>query len=105
MKMSIRHEFNCDDVFVESTSLHTATTAPIIMEETDHVRLSFAPKLVDNPNDVTRCICGDIIFEKKKKKDEFYPTDNVQISRSNVRVGDSLKLSLRTDATDRKSVV
>ena len=97
--MSIRHEFNCDDVFVESTSLHTATTAPIIMEETDHVRLSFAPKLVDNPNDVTRCICGDIIFEKKKKKDEFYPTDNVQISRSNVRVGDSLKLSLRTDAT------
>ncbi len=69
------------------------------MEETDHVRLSFAPKLVDNPNDVARCICGDIIFEKKKKKDEFYPTDNVQISRSNVRVGDSLKLSLRTDAT------
>ena len=99
MKMSIRHEFICDDGFVESTSLHTATTAPIIMEETDHVRLSFAPKLVDNPNDVTRCICGDIIFEKKKKKDEFHPTDNVQISRSNVRVGDSLKLSLRTDAT------
>ena len=39
------------------------------------------------------------IFEKKKKKDEFYPTDNEQISRSKIRVGDSLKLSLRTDAT------
>lgn len=97
--MSIRHEFNCDDVFVESTSLHTATTAPIIMEETDHVRLSFAPKLVDNPNNVTRCICGDIVFEKKKKRDERYPTDNEQISRRDIKVGDSLKLSLRTDAT------
>lgn len=97
--MSIRHEFNCDDVLVESTSLHTATTAPIIMEETDHVRLSFAPKLVDNPNNVARCICGDIIFEKKKKRDERYPTDNEQISRRDIKVGDSLKLSLRTDAT------
>lgn len=97
--MSIRYEFNCDDVLVESTSLHTATTAPIIMEETDHVRLSFAPKLVDNPNNVARCICGDIIFEKKKKRDERYPTDNEQISRRDIKVGDSLKLSLRTDAT------
>lgn len=97
--MSIRHEFNCDDVLVESTSLHTATTAPIIMEETDHVRLSFAPKLVDNPNNVARCICGDIIFEKKKKRDERYPADNEQISRRDIKVGDSLKLSLRTDAT------
>ena len=82
-----------------STSLHTATTAPIVVEETDFVRLRFVPKLVDNPNDVARCICGDIVFEKKKKKDEFYPTDNEQISRSKIRVGDSLKLSLRTDAT------
>lgn len=97
--MSILHEFNCDDVLVESTSLHTATTAPIIMEETDHVRLSFAPKLVDNLNNVARCICGDIIFEKKKKRDERYPTDNEQISRRDIKVGDSLKLSLRTDAT------
>ena len=97
--MNIRYEFNCDDIYVESTSLHTSTTAPIIVEETEHVRLSFIPKLVDNPNDATRCICGDIVFEKKKKKDGCYPTDNAQISRSDIRVGDSLKLSLRTDAT------
>ncbi len=97
--MPMHYDFNSDDVLVASTSLHTATTAPIVVEETDHIRLRFVPKLVDNPNDVARCVCGDIVFEKKKKKDEFYPTDNEQISRSKIRVGDSLKLSLRTDAT------
>ena len=95
----MQYDFKNDDILVESTSLHTAITAPIVMEETEIVRLRFIPKLVDNPNDATHCICGDIVFEKKKKRDESYPTDNEQISRRDIKVGDSLKLSLRTDAT------
>ncbi|MEE1266356.1 MAG: hypothetical protein UHH87_08720, partial [Akkermansia sp.] len=95
----MHYEFNSDDIWVESTSRNTANATPIELEKTEHIRFRFVPKLIDNPNNPDLCVSGDVVFEKKKKRDEEYPTERVEISKRDVTVGDSLRLHLDSEST------
>lgn len=95
----MHYEFNSDDIWVESTSRNTANATPIEIEKTEFIRLRYVPKLIDNAKNPALCVSGDIVFEKKKKRDNEYPTENIDISKRDVKVGDSLRLHLDTEST------
>ncbi len=95
----MHYEFNCDDIWVESTSRNTAHATPIEIENTEMIRFRFVPTLIDNAKNPTLCVSGDIVFEKKKKRDKEYPTENIDISKRDVKIGDSLRLHLDTEST------
>lgn len=52
---------------VQSTSATSATTSPLLLNETDLLRLQFLPTLADNQKEPCKSVSGKILFEKKPK--------------------------------------
>ncbi|MGB4093060.1 MAG: Shedu immune nuclease family protein [Ruminococcus flavefaciens] len=92
-------------VDIRSTSANTADASPIVMAQTDLLRLKFIPKLVNNEKDSQKSVSGKIIFEKKKRTEANYPSENDaistddRVSKRSVKVGDWLELNLDTSET------
>lgn len=87
------------NIDLTSTSRVTADVTPIILKETDNLRTSFVPTLIDNDKNPECCLNGKFIHEKKQKKDSEFPTE--KISRKSVRVGDVLEFSLSSSETKK----
>ena len=90
-------EMQENSIDVVSTSYRTASASPIILKSTDLLQTKFVPTLVDNNKDVQKCVSGKLIYEKKKKKDEHFPTE--KLSRTNVKVGEFMEMYLGTTET------
>lgn len=87
---------------VTSTSKVTAKTEPIALREpTDGTRLTFQPTLVDNPKCPENSVSGKIIYERKSKSDDRFPTEQGAdfVSKGTVHVGDAMVMSLNTSET------
>ena len=97
------HDMTIDTVDVISTSAVTADVSPVVLSQTEMIRLKFCPTLVDNEKDPHKSVSGKFLYEKKRKNDAAFPSDDngsvVKISRGSVKVGDWMELNLSTSET------
>ena len=88
---------------VQSTSATSATTSPLLLNETDLLRLQFLPTLADNQKEPCKSVSGKILFEKKPKNAPCFPSDvsykSLKVSRGSVKVGDWMEISLSASET------
>ncbi|MBE6899895.1 MAG: DUF4263 domain-containing protein [Ruminococcaceae bacterium] len=107
MKISLKnpeiHDMTTNTVDVVSTSSVTADASPIVLNQTDMLRFKFLPTLVDNEKEPHKSVSGKLLYEKKRKNDDCFPSDGTnpsyKISRSSVKVGDWIELKLNTSET------
>ena len=94
---------NAVPVEVVSTSARTADVAPITLRETDTLRLRFLPVLVNNSKNEGMTVEGKIVYERKSRKSDAFPSENAnaddRVTRGTIRQGDWLELSLSTSET------
>ncbi|MCD7822459.1 MAG: DUF4263 domain-containing protein [Oscillospiraceae bacterium] len=92
-----------DTIDVVSTSSVTANVSPVVLKQTDEIRFKFCPKLVNNDKEAQKSVSGRFVYEKKRKRDDFFPTDSKEsedkISRQSVKIGNWLELRLDTSET------
>lgn len=62
------HNMTPDSIEISSTSSTTADASPIVLHETDLLRLMFIPKLVENQQDPAKPVSGKLLYEKKRKE-------------------------------------
>ena len=97
------HDMTIDTVDVISTSAVTADVSPVVLSQTEMIRLKFCPTLVDNEKDPHKSVSGKFLYEKKRKNDAAFPSDDngsvVKISRGSVKVGNWMELNLSTSET------
>ncbi len=91
-------------VDVISTSSVTADASPIVLNKTDMLRFRFVPILVSNEKEPYKSVSGKIVFEKKQKKDDLFPTDDNtnatdKVSRGSIKIGNWMELQLDTSET------
>ena len=90
-------------VDIVSTSPVTADTSPIILSQTDLLRFKFLPTLVDNNKEPQKSVSGKLIFEKKPKNAQYFPSDvndtTGKVSRRSVKVGDWMEIQFDTSET------
>lgn len=61
---------------VTSTSRQTATASPILLRDpSGQTRLAFEPILVNNDRKSGNSVEGRLIYEKKSKNDELFPSE------------------------------
>jgi Shedu protein SduA, N-terminal len=77
-----------------STSANTAECSPIVLRETDRVRLVFLPTLVTNPGAPEASVRGRFVYERKAKGGEW--TRAATISLSRLKVGEGVTLELHS---------
>lgn len=97
------HDMTTDTVEVVSTSSVTADASPIVLNQTDMLRFKFLPTLVDNAREPHKSLSGKLLYEKKRKNDDFFPSDSTgasdKVSRGSVKVGDWMEFQLDTSET------
>lgn len=97
------HDMTPNSIEISSTSSSTADASPIILHETDFLRLMFIPKLVENKQDPAKLVSGKLLYEKKRKNDDAFPSDindtSKKISRGSAKVGDWMEFQFDTSET------
>lgn len=97
------HDMTTDTVDVISTSAVTADASPIVLSQTEMLRFKFLPTLVDNKKEPCKSVSGKLLYEKKRKNDNCFPSDNtdlsVKVSRGTVKIGDWMEFQLSTSET------
>lgn len=94
-----------DTIEIMSTSSVTADTSPIQLSISDYTRIRFIPKLVENPREPEKSVRGKLCYEKKPKKEAYFPLDivpppkNSRISKGSCKVGDWMEIDLGTNET------
>lgn len=94
-----------DTIEIMSTSSASADTSPIQLSISDHTRIRFIPKLVQNPNESKKAVRGKICYEKKTKRGVCFPSDirpsskSNRISKCSCKVGDWMEIELNTSET------
>lgn len=89
-----------NSITLRSTSSATASVTPIVLAQTNRVRLYFEPILFDNPHDAQKSVKGKLVYEKKREADDQFPTDRV--SRQSIRTGEYMEISL--DSTETRTL-
>lgn len=79
---------------VTSTSRHSATVSPLVLRETDSVRLVFKPVLVDNTNLPEASIDGAFCYQRKRRADRWEDVEAIPLST--LRAGEGVKIDLRS---------
>ena len=96
-------DMTSNDVKLIPTSTDSANVSSIILQETDLIRAKFIPKLVNNRKDSNKPVCGTLLYEKKAKKDNSFPSERVnkpgKISRRSIKIGDWMEIYLDTSET------
>ena len=97
------HNMTPNNIEISSTSSTTADASPIVLDETDLLRLMFIPKLVENQQDPAKPVSGKLLYEKKRKNDDVFPSDindtSKKVSRRSVKVGDWMEVQFDTSET------
>ena len=97
------HDMTATTVDVISTSSSTANASPVVLHQTDMLRFKFLPNLVKNEKEPHKSVCGKLLYEKKRKNEDSFPTDNndasSKVSRGSVKTGDWMEFQLDTSET------
>lgn len=94
--LSEPREMDGDTIDVVSTSSKSANASPIILKRTDLIQTKFEPTLVDNEKDPKKSVNGKLVYERKRKIDEF-PTE--KLTRSSIKSGDAMEIALGASET------
>lgn len=83
---------------VESTSWNSAKVSPIVLQHSDSdvTRILLEPLLVDNPHDHSKSVKVKLVYEKRKKGEQ-YPTE--KITRRSIKNGEVMEMTLDSTAT------
>lgn len=84
---------------IASTSRQTATASPILLRDpSGQTRLAFEPILVNNNRESGNSVEGRLIYEKKSKNDELFPSERHAdfTSKRDIRISDALEIALST---------
>jgi hypothetical protein len=96
-------DMTSNDVELIPTSTDSANVSSIILQETNLIRAKFIPKLVNNQKDSNKPVCGTLLYEKKAKKDNSFPSEGInktgKISRRSIKIGDWMEIYLDTSET------
>jgi hypothetical protein len=84
-----------DQVEASSTSPRTADVTPIVLRETERVRLVFRPMILVNHKDPRACIKGEFVYEKRQKTNEPWQPANT-VSLASLKSGEGFKLELHS---------
>ncbi|HEV2221750.1 MAG TPA: Shedu immune nuclease family protein [Candidatus Acidoferrales bacterium] len=82
------------EIQTKSTSTYTAECSPIVLRQTDRVRLAFLPTLVSNPSDSRACVRGQFLYQKKLKNDQWVSVADASLS--GLKSGEGYKLDLHS---------
>lgn len=82
------------EIETRSTSLKTADCSPIILRQSDRVRLVFIPTLVENQAARDACVRGHFVYQKKGEKDEW--ASLVSSPLTSLKSGEGFKLELHS---------
>jgi hypothetical protein len=82
------------EIETRSTSLKTAECTPIVLRESEQVRLVFLPTLVDNAATPDACVRGHFVYQRKTRREEWVPVTNVPLS--SLKSGEGFKLELHS---------
>ena len=85
-------------ITLSSTSRRTADASAILLNTTELIQTKFEPKVIDNDKEPEKAVSGKLVYEKKRKKDSGFPS---RISRSSIKVGEYMEISLDTKETYR----
>ena len=107
MKLKLRmpevHDMTADTVDLVSTSSVTADASPIVLNQTDMCRLRFLPTLVKNENEPHKSVSGKLMYEKKHKYEDAFPSDgntsDKKVSRGSVKVENWMEFQFDTSET------
>ena len=83
------------DMKTTSTSAQSAVVDPVILRQTDHIRLVFWPMLVENPHDRRCCVKGTFIYERKLANQQWAPYGTIPLS--SLKAGEGYKLELKSE--------
>ncbi len=78
-----------------STSSRTADCTPIVLRETERVRLVFRPTILVNDENPRACIKGDFVYERRQKTEAPWEPANT-LSLATVKSGEQYKLELHS---------
>lgn len=86
-----------------STSRQSALVSPCPLRDANaQYRFQFEPMIVNNEERPQDTVRGKLVYEKKRKHDPLFPTEQPQaISKRNIHVGDSLELQLSSGETGK----
>lgn len=90
-------ETDGESIDVVSTSSNTAAASPIILNSTDVIRTKFVPNLIKNEKEPQKSISGKLVYERKRKHDDSFPSDKV--TRRSIKIGEIMEISLNTSET------
>ena len=79
-------------ITTESVALGAAETGPIVLRQTDNVRLVFQAMIVDKPQAPVR---GVFVWQRKKRADEWEDITGESLNR--LRAGAGYRLELKSD--------
>lgn len=82
------------EIETRSTSLKTAECSPVVLRESEQVRLVFVPTLVENAAFPEACVRGHFVYQRKRKKDEWVPVATIPLS--SLKTGEGFKLELHS---------
>ena len=90
-----------DSIVVSPTSRQSANTETVTLKSGPMMRFSFEPQIVENQKEPKNAVCGTLVYEKKGKSEDLYPSEKREehASKLDVKTGDYLKLSLSTSET------
>jgi hypothetical protein len=83
-----------DRISTHSTSARTAEADPIVLRESDQVRLVFIPTLVRNDGQPEACVRGQFIYQRKSKRGEWTPLTEESLAR--LKAGEGYRLELHS---------
>ena len=82
------------EIHVASTSSRTAECDPIVLRETERVRLVFLPELVKNEANPQACVRGTFVYQRKNATAEW--AKSTEYSLSSLKSGEGYQLELRS---------
>jgi len=78
-----------------STSAQSAVVSPVILRQTEHIRLVFYPMLVENPHDRRCCVKGTFIYERRLANQQWARYETIPLSA--LKAGEGYKLELKSE--------
>src|SRR5438477_12623683 len=84
-----------DPITIDPTSKDSAVCDPIIMRQTETVRLVFKPLLVNSVHDKRHAVEGTFIYQRKKKADEWEDISTMPLSK--LKGGEGMQLTIKTE--------
>lgn len=104
MKLLMFNRAGCDidgGITLQSTSRSTADVEDIVLRDGKLTRMTFKPGVVNNPNNPNNSVHGKIVYERRGKENEPFPSECAQefIDKRDIHKGDALELTLDTGET------